>query len=82
MTLELRTRPVDGSSTSMYSGAVTFRACNFDNATASSSGCTVLLGGSSFRVSQSCGGEGGGEMKNSLSGFGAARCCDVGERLV
>lgn len=50
------------------------RACNLDSATARSSACTSLFGGSSSRISHPIGGLGGGEMKNNLSLFGAWRC--------
>ena len=41
-------------------------ACSFASADARSSGCTSLLGGSSFRISQPKGGLGGGEMKKTF----------------
>lgn len=49
------------------------RACNFDSAVERSSAWTSLFGGPSFRISHPCGGEGGGEMKNSLSEGGSDR---------
>jgi len=49
---------------------------------AKSSAWTVLFGGPSFRLSQSCGGEGGGDMKNCLSSFGATRYREVGDKFV
>lgn len=49
-------------------------ACSFASAAARSSGCTIVLGASSSLDSQPIGGDGGGEMKNSRSDLGSARC--------
>ena len=53
-------------------------AWSFAKASARSSGWTTLFGASSSRISQPIGGEGGGEMKNSLSLLGNGKCWSDG----
>merc|ERR1712230_206263 len=64
---------VDSISIFCSAGAFGF-ASNLLSATAKSSACTSLFGGSSLRISQPIGGLGGGEMKKSLELSGACRC--------
>lgn len=63
---------------SMVGDDASWFACSFARAAARSSGCTIVLGASSSFISQPMGGDGGGEMKNSRSDLGSARCWSVG----
>ena len=78
MVLPVRLLVMEGPPWSVVGEVASWFACNRASAAARSSGCTILFGASSSFISQPMGGEGGGEMKNSRSDFGRARCWSEG----